>query len=131
MSWAKPNITTKQQNFIDNLLAGVGNQTECAIHAGYSPKSAKVEASRLLKNNKVLDALHTQAKRSIGVRAITALGTVSNLSASANSEYVRLEASKDLLDRAGLRDDSSTQSALGTAIQVNIDLTWGQYVAVL
>ena len=39
-------LTTKQQAFIDNLLAGVGTQTECAIQAGYSTKSAKVEASR-------------------------------------------------------------------------------------
>ena len=58
----------------------------------------------------------------LGVRAITALQTVSNLSQYANSEYVRLEASKDLLDRAGLREEQN--QTLGTNnIQVNIDLT--------
>ena len=115
-------LTTKQQAFIDNLLAGVGTQTECAIQAGYSTKSAKVEASRLLKQDKVLNQLQKQAIKTLGYRSITALDTVSNLSQNANSEYVRLEASKDILDRAGIRDESSNQVQLGNAIQVNIDL---------
>ena len=115
-------LTTKQQAFIDNLLAGVGTQTECAIQAGYSTKSAKVEASRLLKQDKVLNQLQKQAIKTLGYRSITALDTVSNLSQNANSEYVRLEASKDILDRAGIRDESNNQIQLGNAIQVNIDL---------
>ena len=115
-------LTTRQQAFIDNLLTNRGTATQCAIKAGYSKKSAKVEASRLLKNSKVLHHLHQRAKKVLGVRAITALQTVSNLSQYANSEYVRLEASKDLLDRAGLREEQN--QTLGTNnIQVNIDLT--------
>ena len=115
-------LTTRQSNFIDNLLAGGVSAKQCAIDAGYSERSAKVEASRLLKNSKVLHILHQRAKKVLGVRAITALQTVSNLSQYANSEYVRLEASKDLLDRAGLREEQN--QTLGTNnIQVNIDLT--------
>tara|TARA_R100000353_G_scaffold60583_1_gene47965 strand:- start:178 stop:567 length:390 start_codon:yes stop_codon:yes gene_type:complete len=115
-------LTTRQSNFIDNLLAGGVSAKQCAIDAGYSERSAKVEASRLLKNSKVLHHLHQRAKKVLGVRAITALQTVSNLSQYANSEYVRLEASKDLLDRAGLREEQN--QTLGTNnIQVNIDLT--------
>tara|TARA_Y100000361_G_scaffold107052_1_gene96803 strand:+ start:763 stop:1152 length:390 start_codon:yes stop_codon:yes gene_type:complete len=115
-------LTTRQSNFIDNLLAGGVSAKQCAIDAGYSERSAKVEASRLLRNSKVLHHLHQRAKKVLGVRAITALQTVSNLSQYANSEYVRLEASKDLLDRAGLREEQN--QTLGTNnIQVNIDLT--------
>ena len=115
-------LTTRQSNFIDNLLAGGVSAKQCAIDAGYSERSAKVEASRLLKNSKVLHHLHQRAKKVLGVRAITALQTVSNRSQYANSEYVRLEASKDLLDRAGLREEQN--QTLGTNnIQVNIDLT--------
>ena len=115
-------LTTRQQAFIDNLLTNGGTATQCAIKAGYSKKSAKVEASRLLKQDKVLKALQTQAMKSLGYRSISALDTVSNLSQNANSEYVRLEASKDILDRAGIRNEESNQTNLGNAIQVNIDL---------
>ena len=115
-------LTIRQQAFIDNLLTNGGTATQCAIKAGYSKKSAKVEASRLLKQDKVLKALQTQAMKSLGYRSISALDTVSNLSQNANSEYVRLEASKDILDRAGIRTEDSQQTQLGNAIQVNIDL---------
>jgi hypothetical protein len=114
-------LTTRQSRFIDNLLAGGVSAKQCAIDAGYSERSAKVEASRLLKNSKVLHILHQRAKKVLGVRAITALQTVSNLSQNANSEYVRLEASKDLLDRAGLREETDSTQQLNN-IQVNIDL---------
>ena len=116
-------LTTRQQAFIDNLLTNGGTATQCAIKAGYSKKSAKVEASRLLKQDKVLKALQQQAMKTLGYRSISALDTVSNLSANANSEYVRLEASKDILDRAGIRNEDSQQAQLGNAIQVNIDLS--------
>ena len=71
---------------IDNLLTN-GTATQCAIKAGYSKKSAKVEASRLLKQDKVLKALQTISMKSLGYRSISALDTVSNLSQNANSEY--------------------------------------------
>lgn len=116
-------LTTRQSRFIDNLLAGSTSAKQCAIDAGYSERSAKVEASRLLKNSKVLHVLHQRAKKVLGVRAINALQTVSNLSQYANSEYVRLEASKDILDRAGLTNDTNQTQQIGNAIQVNIDLS--------
>jgi phage terminase small subunit len=116
-------LTDKQSKFIDNLLAGSTSAKQCAIDAGYSPHSAKVEASRLLKHSKVLHVLHQRAKKALGVKAITALNTVSNLSQYANSEYVRLEASKDIMDRAGLREEQDSTRVLGNAIQVNIDLS--------
>ena len=122
MKQNKTQLTTRQQAFIDNLLTNGGTATQCAIKAGYSEKSAKVEASRLLKQDKVLKALQTQAMKSLGYRSISALETVSNLSQNANSEYVRLEASKDILDRAGIKQEDSTHTQLGNAIQVNIDL---------
>ena len=116
-------LTTRQSRFIDNLLAGSTSAKQCAIDAGYSERSAKVEASPLLKNSKVLHVLHQRAKKVLGVRAINALQTVSNLSQYANSEYVRLEASKDILDRAGLTNDTNQTQQIGNAIQVNIDLS--------
>ena len=60
---------------------------------------------------------------SLRARCVSALQTVSKLSQDANSEYVRLEASKDILDRAGIRDDSTSHNPITNAIQVNIDLS--------
>jgi phage terminase small subunit len=115
-------LTEKQSNFVDNLLASGGNRTQSAIDAGYSKNSASVEASRLCKNNKVLAELHRRSVERIGIDAIKALHQVSSLSSDAKSEYVRLEASKDLLDRAGISKADDTSSVLAGNIQVNIDL---------
>ena len=123
MKQDKTQLTTRQQAFIDNLLTNGGTATQCAIKAGYSKKSAKVEASRLLKQDKVLKVLQEQAMKSLGYRSISALETVSKLSQNANSEYVRLEASKDILDRAGIKSQDDSHQSLGSAIQVNIDLS--------
>tara|TARA_R100000278_G_scaffold45769_1_gene39835 strand:- start:264 stop:635 length:372 start_codon:yes stop_codon:yes gene_type:complete len=123
MKQNKTQLTTRQQAFIDNLLTNGGTATQCAIKAGYSKKSAKVEASRLLKQDKVLKVLQEQAMKSLGYRSISALETVSKLSQNANSEYVRLEASKDILDRAGIKSQDDSHQSLGSAIQVNIDLS--------
>ena len=123
MKQNKTQLTTRQQAFIDILLTNGGTATQCAIKAGYSKKSAKVEASRLLKQDKVLKVLQEQAMKSLGYRSISALETVSKLSQNANSEYVRLEASKDILDRAGIKSQDDSHQSLGSAIQVNIDLS--------
>ena len=119
----KTTLTPKQSRFIDNLLAGIGTQEQCAVEAGYSRKSAKVEASRLLKNSKVMHVIQEKLKMSLGVRSIKALQTISMLSENANSEYVKLEASKDILDRTGIHNDSVNSTTLNNAIQVNIDLS--------
>lgn len=122
----KPNapyvLTDKQSKFVDNMLANGGSRTQSAIDAGYSPKSAHVEASRLCKNTAVLQALYDRSLQSLSVDAIKALHTVSSLSSDAKSEYVRLEASKDIMDRAGLRSEDTTNTSVGNDIVVKIDL---------
>ena len=60
---------------------------------------------------------------SIGLNATKALKRIVDLSDSAKSEYVQLEASKDILDRAGYKaPDKVMHSHVGN-ISVNIDLT--------
>lgn len=46
-------MTPKQQKFADNYLTNGFNGTEAAKSAGYSKKSAYVQAVRLLKNDKI------------------------------------------------------------------------------
>ena len=46
------NLNEKQKRFADEYLIDL-NATQAAIRAGYSPRSAAEQASRLLKNVKV------------------------------------------------------------------------------
>jgi Phage terminase, small subunit len=56
-------LTPKQQRFVDEYLVDL-NATQAAIRAGYAPKSAFVQGSRLLSLAKVAEAVSKgQAKR--------------------------------------------------------------------
>ena len=57
-----------------------------------------------------------------GLSATLAVGTVRRLAMSAKSEYVQLEASKDLLDRAGYKPIDRSQVQVAGDIKVSIDL---------
>jgi len=58
----------------------------------------------------------------LGTRATLALSTVTSLARTAKSEYVQLEASKDLLDRAGLKAPDKHMHLHAGDIKVEIDL---------
>ena len=55
--------------------------------------------------------------------ATKALGRVIQLSDNAKSEYVQLEASKDILDRAGFKAPDKHMHLHAGDIKVNIDLS--------
>lgn len=58
-------LTAKQTRFVEEYLVDL-NSTQAAIRAGYSPRSAEVEGSRLLRNVKVAKAVaEAQQARSI------------------------------------------------------------------
>jgi hypothetical protein len=59
----------------------------------------------------------------MGTGAIKASQKLIQLSDSAKSEYVQLEASKDILDRVGLRVPEKRQNEIVGDIKINIDLT--------
>lgn len=57
-------MTPKQRRFVDEYLIDL-NATQAAIRAGYSSRAAEAEASRLLRNVKVAEAIaKAQAERS-------------------------------------------------------------------
>ena len=49
-------MTPKQAGFVEEYLVDL-NATQAAIRAGYSPKTAEVQGSRLLANAKVREAV--------------------------------------------------------------------------
>jgi hypothetical protein len=58
----------------------------------------------------------------LGIHAVSALHTVAQLVTSAQSEYVRLEAARDLMDRAGFRPPDRQQLQIDGQLTVSIEL---------
>jgi len=91
----KQKLTPKQTLFVDEYLIDL-NATQAAIRAGYSPKTAEVQGSRLLSNAKVaeaVDAKKIERSEKTGVDASWVL------------ERLALEVNADLAD---LYEDNGT-----------------------
>ncbi|MET1928429.1 MULTISPECIES: terminase small subunit [Enterococcus] len=104
--------TEQQKLFIDNYLKNrKKNQTKAAIEAGYSKKTAHVQANQLLKNPLVLEylekrekQLEKELKREFFFDAIDARKVLSDIINNPESKDAdRINAAKDLLDRAGYK----------------------------
>jgi phage terminase small subunit len=75
-------MTPKQERFVEEYLIDL-NATQAAIRAGYSPKTADQQGSRMLKNVKVLEAIQV-AKGKLSEKAeLTAEWTTDHLMAEA------------------------------------------------
>ena len=61
--------------------------------------------------------------RTLGLGAVSASRKLIDLSSGAKSEYVQLEASRDILDRVGLRAPDKVAHNIQGDIKINIDLS--------
>lgn len=104
--------TRQQKLFVDNYLKlRKKNQTQAAVDAGYSPKSASSQAYQLLQNPIVLEylekrekQLEKELKREFFFDAIDARQVLSDIINNPESKDAdRINAAKDLLDRAGYK----------------------------
>lgn len=116
-----PNLTVKQEAFAVEYVANGGNATQAAIAAGYAEASAHVEGNRALKNDAIIQAVTQLTVRRLGSALPAALAKVVKLSSSAKSERVQLEASQDLLNRAGIL--APKQVRVGGSLNVTFDLS--------
>ena len=116
-------LTQKQRDLVDHLVSEGGTIGEAALACGYSPdgnvRSAAVTASRTLRLPHVEWYLLKRTAQEIGLSGPAAFRNLVRLSRGAKSEYVQLEASKDILDRAGLKDQSK-QSGNGSGVNVEV-----------
>ena len=92
--------TDKQVAFIESYCQ-TGNATKAAIQAGYSEATAK-QQGHTLKNRFSME-IEKRIKKMVQDSIPAALNQISALAQTATSEQVRLNASKDILDRAGLK----------------------------
>lgn len=112
-------LTDKQAAFVSAYIASGGVVGLAAQTAGYASDN---EGSRLLKNPNVINEIQKQMLAAIGTHAVSALDTMVKLSRSAKSDYVRLEASRDILDRAGFKPPDRIDHRVDGTLSVSFDI---------
>ena len=116
-------ISSKAKSLVDTLVATGCTITEASKLAGYKGNSARVSASRMLRKPEVQAYMMQEINRSLGLNSAKASAKLVALSQGAKSEYVQLEASKDILDRAGFKAPEKHQHLVGGDFSINIDLS--------
>jgi len=117
-------LTVKQTALVDTLVASGCSIKEAAAQAGYADgESGRVSASKALRLPHVQQYMMTRVGETLGLNATTAAAKLVSLAQGARSEYVQLEASKDILDRAGFKPVDRSQMLVAGEIKVSIDLT--------
>ena len=117
-------LTPKQTALVDTLVARGCSITEAAKEAGYANgESGRVTASKALKQPHVQQYMMQCVSDQLGMNATVAAARVMRLAVGAKSEYVQLEASKDILDRAGFKPIDRSQVQVAGDIHISIDLT--------
>ena len=117
-------LTEKQKKLVDTLVAKGCSIKQASDEAGYAKgESGRVTASKALRTPHVQQYMMQAIADNMSINATKALNKIVQLSSNAKSEYVSLEASKDLLDRAGFKaPDKVMHSHVGN-VNVKIDLS--------
>ena len=120
----KNNLTRKQKDLVDTIVTTGCSIAEASQKAGYAKgESGRVVASRTLRLPHVQRYMMERVANTIGLGAVQASQKLIQLSGEAKSEYVQLEASRDLLDRAGVRAPERIMHDVTGDIKINIDLS--------
>lgn len=124
MSDIVKSLTPKQTALVDTLVATGCSIKEAASAAGYAEgESGRVTASKALRLPHVQAYMMQRVQETLGLNATTAAAKLLTLAQGAKSEYVQLEASKDILDRAGFKAVEKKMHLHAGEIKVNIDLS--------
>lgn len=120
----KNELTTKQRDLVDTIVTTGCSIAEASQKVGYAKgESGRVVASRTLRLPHVQRYMMERVANTVGLGAVTASKKLVELSNGAKSEYVQLEASRDILDRAGIRAPDRVQHDIQGDIKINIDLS--------
>ena len=120
---AKNNLTTKQKQLVDTIVAEGCSVTKASQIAGYAKgESGRVSASRALRLEKVQKYMLQQVAKTLGLGAGLASSHLLRLAKGSKSEYVQLQACIDILDRTGFKAPERHQHQVIGDVKVNIDL---------
>ena len=89
----------RDSEFVDEFINNGGNATQAAKTVGVSDGSANTVGYRL--KNRLVDEIEVEQKEALKGYATKALHQVQTLAETAVSENIKLNANRDLLDRAG------------------------------
>lgn len=104
--------TAQQKLFVDEYLRGrKSNQTEAAIRAGYSKRTASSQSSQLLKNPQVVrylrereEQLDAELRQEFMFDALEARKVMYEIMKNVESrDHDKIAVAKDFLDRAGFK----------------------------
>ena len=109
-------VTDAQAELVHMILHNGCNPTEAADAIGRN----KAWAYNTLNKQHVIDYRQQLAMMTLGWDATQAMATMRELLGS-KSQYVRLEAAKDLMDRAGFRNDAPRTPSTAVQINFNVD----------
>ena len=117
-------LTAKQMALVDHLVATGEPLARAAEAAGYAAgESGRVTASKTIRLPHVQAYMMQRVTETLGLNATVAAAKVLQLASGARSEYVQLEAAKDILDRAGFKPIDRSQVQVAGDIRVSIDLS--------
>ena len=120
-------LTDKQKLLVDTIVADGCSIKEASKRAGYSSngseEAGRITASRTLRLPKVQQYMTSRIADTLGLGAVSASRKLIELSGNARSEYVQLEASRDILDRVGMRVPDRVKHSIEGDIKINIDLS--------
>jgi phage terminase small subunit len=111
-----------QAAFVDAFVSNGGHKTEAAIEAGYSKDTARSQAYELLAKPHVIQAIMARTMNELVMQSPVAVQRLHDL-LSAKSEYVRLQAAQDVLNRVGLKAPDRVDHRVHGDVTVNIDLS--------
>lgn len=115
-----PTLTPMQEAFATNYVLNGGNGTRAAKAAGYAKGSAHVEASKMLRKAPILEAIRELLVSLQTVDVVEAHAATLHLMRHSKSDYVRLEAAKDVKSRAGF--EAPKRFHVGGSVSISIDL---------
>jgi hypothetical protein len=113
-------LTKRQALLVDLMLTEGLSATQAAIRAGYRPgRGASVNASRTLALPKVQAYLMEQVNAYNARSTVRAVRRMRSLVDHAKSEFVQMQASQDILERAGIARKPVLDSP---SLSIDIDL---------
>lgn len=113
-------LTPMQVGFVEEFVDNGGNARAAAKAAGYAASGADSYASKMLRNPQILKAIHLRCVMQLGRAVPKAIKAVTGLATNANSEYVKLQAAQDVLDRVGLSAPKRVDVSGGVSVQIDL-----------
>ena len=115
-------LTDKERAFVEAYVMSDGNKEQSLIDAGYSAEYPRQYASALLRKPHIMQGILEETGMKLVSSAPKALATLQRLM-DAKSDYVALEAARDVLDRSGFKQAEKHDHRIAGDVSIQIDLS--------